>query len=257
MATKKSKILLTERDRRLLRLLFENRGATSSYIREHIFNNKSYPNVARRLKKLRNAKIIGMSMDMNLPSRYFYFIRPEGLKNLYPEGKSLKGLRLKSPNINHDFFLSEIRNILEQSHIIHNYYTENMLRMDNFNWNIGRIFKYDRFFLPDAIFITKGRNGHIYNAIELELNHKGVKRYRDKIQKYYFNRKISYVLLISSSPAVEKCIMDEEKRLYPSGNTKFFYGNLYSLLNKKLPFVFKSCNNIPYTFLRNSRANRV
>ena len=99
---------------------------------------------------------------------------------------------------------------------------------------------------PDALFITGGDDGPLYNAVELELHQKGQQKYREKIQKYYFNRNISYVLFISSSQVIEKRMMKEEKFLYPTGNTKFFYGNLESLLEENLPFIFKSCNGVEY-----------
>ena len=184
--------------------------------------------------------------EKNHASKYFYFIRTEGLKICFPKSKTLKGIRLKSPNIRHDFFLTEVRNVLENANIIHDYFTENMLKLDSFQWQMGDIFRNDQSFLPDALFITKDSDGPIYNAIELELNQKGSKNYQEKIQKYYFNRKISYILMISGSQAIENRIMEEEKSLHPTGNTKFFYGNLQSLLNEKLPFTFRSCNDVEY-----------
>lgn len=248
MSLKSPPIILTERDRKLLHFLFENRGATLWEINNLIFHSKHRQNVSKRLKKLRDAKLIGMDTSMDLPGRYFYFIQSGGLKKCYPQSKTLKGLRLKSPDIEHDFTLMQVKNVLEKSRIIHYYYTENMMFLDSFQWQIGDIFKYDRSFRPDALFITVDDDGPIYNAVELEINQKGSKNYREKIQKYYFNRKISYVLLISSSRTIEKRIMQEEKSLYPTGNTKFFYGDLKSLLEKKLPFSFKSCNGVEYKF---------
>ena len=249
MGNRSSKVVLTERDRKLLHFLFENRGSTLLDINSNIFHSKHRQNIFKRLKKLRDVKLIGMDTSMNLPSRYFYFIQSRGLKECYPKNKTLKGLRLKSPDVRHDFLLMKVRNVLEESQIIHHYYTENMMFLDSFQWQMGDVFKYDHSLRPDALFITVDDDGPIYNAVELEINQKGSKNYREKIQKYYFNRKISYVLLISSSRTIEKRIMQEEKSLHPTGNTKFFYGNLESLLEEKLPFVFKSCNGVEYKFL--------
>ena len=242
MIRKKSKVVLTERDRELLHFLFESRGSTLSDIHNRFFHSRHPKNVANRLRKLRDAKFIGMDTSMDLPSRYFYFIQSRGLKKCYPKAKTLKGLRLKSPDLRHDFLLTQIKDILQKSQIIHDYYTENMMFLESFQWQIGGIFKHDRSFRPDALFITVDDDGPIYNAVELEINQKGSKNYREKIQKYYFNRKISYVLMISGSRTIEKKIMEEEKSLHLTGNTKFFYGNLESLLEQKLPFTFKSCN---------------
>ena len=246
MAKISSKVVLMERDRELLLFLFENRGGTLSDIGKDIFQVKQRQTIQRRLKKLRDAKLIGMDTSMDLPGRYFYFVQPRGLRRCYPKSKTLKGLRLKSPDVEHDFLLIQVRNVFEESKIIHNYYTENMMFLDLFRWQIEDVLKYDRSLRPDALFITVDDDGPIYNAVELEINQKGQQSYRDKIQKYYFNRKISYVLLISSSRTIEKRIMKEEKFLYPTGNTKFFYGNLESFLEGKLPFVFKSCNGVEY-----------
>ena len=51
--------------------------------------------------------------------------------------------------------------------------------------------------------MTMNSEGPVYNAIELEISHKGSKDYRDKIKKYYLNRKIHYVLIITSSKEIE------------------------------------------------------
>lgn len=241
------KIIMTPRDERLLHYLFENRGGTLSDINRDIFQNRSIPTVHKRLKKLREARLIEMTATIDLPERYFYFISPRGLKRCYPDSKNLGGVKLKSNNIRHDFLLSKVRNILEGSKFIHHYYTENMMSLDTFQWQIGDIFKYNRQqFRPDAIFITMSKDGPIYNAVELETSQKGSKRYNHKMKYYYFNREISYVILISPSKTIEKRIMMEEKKIRPKGNTKFFYGHLKSLLEKKMPFTFKNCNGAKY-----------
>ena len=144
MAKKSSRVILMERDRELLLFLFENRGGTLSDLGKDIFQVKQRQTIQRRLKKLRDAHFIGMDISMDLPGRYFYFIQPRGLKRCHPKSKTLKGLRLKSPDVRHDFLLIQVRNVLEKAKIIHTYYTENMMFLDSFRWQIEDVFKYDR-----------------------------------------------------------------------------------------------------------------
>ena len=241
MRKKALKTKLTERDLKVLRLLFENRVATNWDINQKFFNDQERRDVGKRLKRLRDINLIGMDTDLSLDRMYFYYLLPSGLKKCFPGGRGLDGLRLRSPYVAHDYMLSRVRNVLEQSRLIHDYYTENMLALDSYQSEIGHIFKFYDQFHPDVIFSMVGKKGKIYNALEVELHQKGQEDYRRNIQQYYFNEKISYVFFVSSSRAIENKVMAEEKRLYPRGNTKFYYGGLKTLLSKKLPFAVKNC----------------
>ena len=90
--------------------------------------------------------------------------------------------------------------------------------------------------------------GPLYNSIELELNRKRLNDYKNKINNYYLNRKISFVIVIYSSESIKNMIAKEEKRLYPDGIKKIYYGHLKHLLDKKLPFAFKNSDGFEYEF---------
>ncbi|MCY4645015.1 MAG: replication-relaxation family protein [Bacteriovoracales bacterium] len=227
-----SRLFLTQRDKKIFQFLFEHRLATLKDIEERFFPAKNTRDVQKRLKKLREARLIGRDQSINLSCGFFYFLLPRGLKNLYPQGRFLEGIRLKGPNIEHDYTLIKVRKILEQARFIHRYYTENMTTSDLFFPESSDIFGDDRSFRPDAVFVTMNDKGPLFNALELEVQQKDKKRYREKIQKYYFNEKIDYVFLIFSSESIRKAVMNMEKFLYPKGNTKFLYGHLGNLLEK-------------------------
>ena len=148
---------MTERDLKILRLLFENRVATNWDINQKFFNAQERRDVGKRLKRLRDINLIGMDIDLGLDRRYFYYLLLGGLKKCFPGCKGMDGLRLKSPYVAHDYMLSRVRNVLEQSRFIHDYYTENMLALDLYQSEIGHIFKsYDQFY-PDVIFSMVGK----------------------------------------------------------------------------------------------------
>ena len=239
-------IYLTKRDKDVLHYLFENRGATISEIKNMFFSKTSRKNVSRRLKKLQNAKLIKMDTSIDLKCRYFYYITNDGLELCYPKNSSIKGMRLKPPNIEHDFTMSKIRNIFSKSRIIFNYYTENMLFHNYYQLQLNEILNTEDALIPDALIETKDENGPIYTAIELEISEKGPKIYKKKIQDYYFNSKIDYVIVITKSNTVRNIIMNEEKKLYPQKNKKLFYGELSEFFERKLPFVFENSSGIEY-----------
>ena len=244
---KSKKIRLTDRDKKILHHLFENRMATNRDIETRFFRNGARRSVTRRLIKLRKAGLIDMDVNYDLKSCYFYFLQQAGFKKIYPEAKYLHGVKLKSPNVAHDFSLIQLKNLLEKAGIVQKYYTENMLMLDLIWPEIDNIFEYDQGFRPDALFIIESLDGEkFYNAVELELNKKSQMRYSDKIQRYYLNEKISFVLFISSHKSIEKKVMSEEKNLYPEGNHKFYYGNFHSLMEKKLPFIFRNSKGIEF-----------
>ena len=241
-------IMITPRDKKLLHYLFENRGATFQDIHNMFFHGRSRQTAHERIRKLRRHGFIKMDMSMDIKEKYYYLITEKGLKACYPNAKGLEGVRLKSPNMKHDLYMTKIRNILEKSRFIYHYYTENMMSLKSIQWEIDDIFKHSSSLRPDALFVTMSSKGPIYNAVELEISHKGSKDYKGKIQKYYLNRKIHYIIMITSSKDIENRIMLREKSLHSEKYTKFYYGNLESLLTEKLPFTFKNCRGVEYEF---------
>ena len=215
-------------------------------IKDEFFGKSTRRNTARRLAKLRRAGLLGMESSINLKKRIFYFITKEGLKTVYPQAVFFPGVKLKTPNPVHDHVLLQVRRIFGRSKIIHEYYTENMLAMDTVRDRNENIFCSDVDTIPDALFITRSDTKKFYNAVEVELQEKSKKRYGDKIQRYYYNKKIPYVIFISATKGIEKKVMAEEKRLHPEVSTKFYYGNLSSLRKQKLPFTLKSCHGIEF-----------
>ena len=246
MIKRVNSICLTKRDKDVLHYLFENRGATSLEIKNMFFSKISKRNALRRLKKLQDSKLIKMDTSIDLKCRYFYYITNDGLELCYPENISIKGMRLKSPNIEHDFTMSNIRNIFSSSRIIFNYYTENMLFLSYYQSQLGGVLNIEDSLIPDAIIETRDKDGPIYTAIELEISEKGPKIYKRKIQNYYFNSKIDYVIVITKSNTVQNIIMNEEKKLYPQKNKKLFYGRLSEFFERKLPFVFENSSGVEY-----------
>ena len=237
----------TERDKEIFQFMFENRMATTMDIMHRFFNQNARRNVIRRLKKYKKAGLVGMDSSPDLKQIYFYFLKNAGIKKLYPEAEFLDGNRPKSSNHVHDSTLMEVRNIFSESRMTHEYYTENMLMAnDTLEYKPSNMFSGDDDVRLDAIFVMKADKRVMLNAVELELSEKSRNRYIDLIQRYYLNQKIPYVIFISATKNIEKKVMALENKLYPKGNTKFYYGNLKDFKKKKLPFIFKSCRGIPF-----------
>ena len=235
-------IFLTNRDKQILNYMFESRIATTRVINEEFFKNKNRSNAQKRLRKLKGANLIEMATSMVLKERYYYYITQKGLKLCHPHAQTTNGVRFRPANIVHDFNLAKVRKVLRNSSYIREYYTENLLALDIFKSDMAQTLEGYQALRPDAIFTMVAKGKTIFNTVELEMSYKSSANYQDIIQKYYFNEKISYIFFISKSRSIIKKVIKEEKKLYPSGNTKFYYAELNPLLEKKLPYIFKSCN---------------
>ena len=132
---KNSKIILTPRDKKLLHYLFENRGATFHDIHNIFFLGRNRQTAHARVKNLGRHNFVKMDISMDIKGKYYYFITAKGLNICYPNAKSLKGIRLKSPNMAHDLYMTKIRDILQKSKFIH-YYTENMISLKSIQWKV-------------------------------------------------------------------------------------------------------------------------
>ncbi len=209
-----TKVVLSERDLKLMCSLFENKIASRNQINEQFFHGVSIHTVNRRLRKLVCLGLITRVTAM-VSSRVIcgYCLSRKGLtkiKPILPYKVKTKTTLSECPL--HDIALNDIRQAFEAKDAVQRYYTENVLQTCT-----G--FKSDRQFRPfvelnsDAMAEVNTRIGVLNLAIEFDTTVKSKDRYRQKVNAYYGKRGIDGVLYICASKHILNILLKIDKEV--------------------------------------------
>ena len=216
-----AKVILSERDWRIMCSLFENKIISREQIGNQFFFGASKRAVNKRLRKLVDLGLIArMSVIMGRGAMYSYYLTPRGLTKVKPilayevETES----RLSDCPL-HDIALNDIRQSFEAKDAVQNYYTENVLQTCT-----G--FKSDRQFRPfvelnsDAMAEVNSKVGVLNLAIEFDTTHKSKDRYRQKVNAYYAKRGVDGVLYVCANKHILNRLLKIDKELADSYRRK-------------------------------------
>ena len=209
-----AKIILGERDFKLMISLFENKIVSRDQINTHFFQGVAIQTVNRRLHKLvglglirRTSVIIGRRVISG------YSLTPPGLAKIKPmlvyEVKT--GSRLSECPL-HDIALNDIRKAFESKPAVQNYYTENVLQT---SIDLQGDAKFRPFIElnSDARAEVDTRIGILNLAIEFDSACKSKSRYMHKLNAYYGKRGIDGVLYICASRHILNTLLKVDKEV--------------------------------------------
>ena len=194
------KVVLCERDRQIMHLLFENKVMSREQINKKFFPDVSSQTVNSRLRKIMRLGLIKRKpLELDHKVFYVYSLTQRGLAEIKPMLLyEIKAMRSSSECPLHDLSLNNIRVAFEAKNAVQNYYTENVLQTCT-----G--FKSDRQFRPfvelnsDAMAEVDTRIGVLNLAIEFDTAHKSKDRYRQKVNAYYVKRGVDGVLYVCAN----------------------------------------------------------
>ena len=250
MLKRKSKgnVLVTERDLKILRHLFEHKVVSRKQIGAHFFGNAVKATVNIRL-----AKLLGLGLLRRIFIERETQIDKHGLKNTFGYSITQKGLSLiksslpykvktriiHSDSSLHDVALVDIRKAFESKKSVKTYYTENILQTSP---NL----KSDTSFQPfiklnsDGLALVKTKVGILKVAIEFDSYPKSDKRYRKKLDDYYWESGVNGVFYICADKYTLRslCKLDREIAKSHSCDLKVFFALLEDVIspNKEMTF---------------------
>lgn len=198
--TIQTRVVLGERDFKLMRALFENKIANREQINKHFFHNVSVNTVNRRLRKLVDiGLIVRIPVMVGGRAIYGYCLSRKGLikiKPMLPYKVKTKTTLSECPL--HDFALNDIRQAFEARSAVQSYYTENVLQTCSY-LNSNKKFRSFVELNSDAMAEVTTKVGALNLAIEFDTIHKNKDRYQQKINAYYVKRGVDGVLYICAS----------------------------------------------------------
>ena len=244
-----TKVVVSERDFRLMISLFENKIISRDQINTEFFHGVSVHTVNRRLRKL-----VGLGLITRVPvivgGRVIcgYCLCKRGftkIKPMLPYKVKTKAILSECPL--HDIALNDIRKAFEDKAAVQSYYTENVMQTCT-----G--FKSDRQLRPfvelncDAMAEVDTKVGLLNLAIEFDTTHKSKSRYADKVNAYYGRRGIDGVLYVCASRHIFNRLLKIDKEVADSHRRKpkVYLAMLGDVIGKR--DVMEFTNAIGYIF---------
>ena len=229
---RKTKVILTERDRRLFNYLQELKVASAKQINRDIFEDTSNKAVYRRLKKLQSSKHIRKKAVNHFDQiKGGYSLSKQCFNILHPD-KYILRKEVSSKSMEHDLTLVDVRRAFITKDMVTEYIPENLLLLDMANKHCDRLSDYYSM-KSDAVVRVKFKKAQFDMAIEYESHMKTYKRYEKLLRNYYFKRDIGAVLYIVRSREVLKRVQAVDRKLSSKFTTKFYYALLDDVLNAK------------------------
>ena len=235
--------ILTDRDKKLLCLLFENKVMARRQIVHEVFPGLDSGNVSHRLSRILNSGYARDYMDKRFSIRdTFYELSDQGnqfVRSIYPMEFTEKPTR--SYTYGHDVGLVDLRQKIQNKKSLKKYVTENVLQFC-LPISENELFKPFVDIMSDVV-LQLEVNGKIKTgALEFEPSEKNHARYRDKVLSYYVKEKIGFVIYVCTNETTIKTIQSIENEIKPEGNTKLYFSLLKNVLSStdKLTFLNRS-----------------
>ncbi len=240
-----TRVVLGERDFKIMRLLFENKIVSREQIGDQFFPNVCKDKVNRRLRKIAGLGLIKKTtayVERRAISGYSLTLR--GLTKITPTlPYKIKTKATRSECPLHDIALNDIRQVFEAKATVQGYYTENVLqtRTD---------FKNNEWFKPfialnsDAMIAVDSKVGTLNFAIEFDTTHKNHRSYRRKLYAYYRQQKIDGVLYICANRYILHTLLklDREAAERHYCQSKFYFAMFNDVVDTKSEMIFKSAS---------------
>lgn len=242
---------VTDRDKKLFQLLFENKVATSEQLQRLIF-----PEVNQRVAYRRIAKLVasGWLRKIGFPDgrirkpvysvtekAFELFVREEGIE--------LERVQLTSEVIAHDIVLVDIRHRFEKLSQLKRFYPENLLRSRT-EFTRSDEFKCFTQLHTDAVAELFIQEKYRYLVpIEYEASIKSKERCQKKLFDYYVKFDGSTVFVICESEPVLKRMVEMDSELCQKFKPKMYFALLSDVINNPEKLTFTTSNQQVRIFL--------
>lgn len=237
MKTKKRKVRITEKDILFLNYLFAMKVTTYNRANRDIYCNYTNIGVANRLRKLESIGLIRGGIYRTVEGGVKAISITKKAFNRFIKSGDEYRVELKSDSLNHDLFLSDLRNSMMHTGRIKEFLTENELQ----TWGKASLSPTIQACVTsnsDAYVRLNLGSTEVEAAIEYEANQKSDGRYQKLIENYYANSSIQNIFYVASSSAIVKKMMAIERTKLGEGEPKFSYCLAQNALrNETLKFI--------------------
>lgn len=238
----RGKVCISDRDRLILKLIFESKVCFKKQIAEQTFPQRHITTCERRLRKLSKAGLIQPSaLFIKRKCFTLYSITSKGLLEI----SSYSNYTIDKPCLNsdskeHDLELVDIIFKLRAFNNVKQVITENALQCYEELREDDELYKFASIRSDGAIKI-KVKNNLLLVALEYDRTKKGERRYLQKIRDYYTEDKIKGIFYICENQSMMDHLMKFDKKSCRSEVPKFFFCLKDDLLKAEREITFTNC----------------
>lgn len=236
--------VMTDRDRQVLSLLFENRVMLLGQIKREVFAASSLPAASRRIAKLCRAGFVERRGILGSTNRMqsLFMNTPKGLEVIAGGYRFVISTALcKSDSIEHDVTLVDIRRRLQKLEMVSDYFTENMLQACQ---NLSEVPETRPFvgYNTDAVVELKRQNRKFFVGFEFENSEKAHERYVRKLLSYYADHGTTVILWVCANARIQTAVASAEKSIIAERKPRCFYGLTADVLAESVQCTFVDLN---------------
>ena len=231
-------VMLTERDLSLLKSLYDNVVMTFSQIEDMHFTSTAKSTIINRLTKLEHAGFIKRiripKMELGNDKKAIgvvFQITRVGIQRLQQKFPLLKlkpePISFSPFTLEHDLILVDVANALKFR------FGDCEIK----NGKLGAIDGHTQMGLMPDLILSMSNTKELF-AIELELNGKSEKRYRELILRYRLNKMFTKVIYVVANPQIQGIISKVvlNRTIHPNETAetgKFYFGSLTDVLQNQ------------------------
>lgn len=219
----KIQVEVTSRDVKILQFVFEHRAVSFKQIANRFFYGLRVPTVHVRLEKLRMAGFLMKSCVLWKEKRTAVFgITDKGIKQIADAYcYKITNPDFRSDSIMHDLGLVVLRERLEKTKMVVEYFSESMLQSCGLFAESEKFSAFVRTNSDAALAIETAKN-KFHVAFEYEISDKKESRYVKKLTEYYLSPSIGAVFYVCKNARIEKIIRRVDAEVGQKNDAKVF-----------------------------------
>lgn len=234
----KRTLVLTERDMRILYLLFRFKTVGIEEIHREVFQNVHYSAVTRRLRKLELAKLIRRDVIWDEAKRTvsLFSLTISGLEKVRIAGNEVTRKQINSNFPQHDLKFMKLALNLLKFEMVKEIITENeLLSLDLCQRDESLKDLID--LRPDGILKLNVKGHPFCMALEYEFNSKSVSRWKEKLCQYYGTQGVDAVFYFCETPSMMKKLIETDQTIAEGQERKVFFCQASKLEFQKVTLI--------------------
>jgi len=242
------KVVLSKRDRVLLRDLFYTKGLDLDLLMDNHFKNLHKSTVVKRIQRLVNGHYIDKRAHFNgMALKPLYNITENGLLEVedYLSGKIIRK-ELKCSNPVHDLCVAKIYFKLIKSRSLNSLKLENEIQGID-HGDLSEQFDPFKRLNSDIFLSLLIENQEFKVAVEYERSHKDSGRWSEYLLNYHLEENVDVVLYVCDNPTILKGLMRIETELAQRYTQKIYFCLVKEFFKHSSSATFKNISGKTFT----------
>lgn len=230
------------RDLEILKFIFSSRVVLLKQIERKFFPGTHRAISAKRMRKLELCGFVkaGALLEDGMFNKYFISC-DKSLEVTRPLWKfKIDKPHFKSESVDHDIRLTAIRLKLENLRSFRAIFPENLLQSSTDLENDPVLRDFVKVQSDAALVVSLDNKKQSVFSLEMELNSKGLDRYKDKLSIYYLSGNVDGVLYVCPEQSIIRCLQEADTQVRGKRNSFLYFALEKNALDEPNKITFES-----------------